>query len=81
MKIITLFHIFKLCFFHLENHTLLRTFCGDQISASRFLKLFFSSGVERKLLIFPKVEGLVFGTWEEPNEATQQLVEALATSM
>ena len=37
-------------------------------------------GVERKLLTFPKVEGLVFGNWGEASEATHQLVEALATS-
>ena len=37
-------------------------------------------GVERKLLTFPKVEGLVFGNWGEASKATHQLVEALATS-
>ena len=36
--------------------------------------------VERKLLTYPKVEGLVFGNWGEVSEATHQLVEALATS-
>ena len=36
--------------------------------------------VERKLLNFPKVEGIVFGNWGETSEATHQLVEALATS-
>ena len=36
--------------------------------------------VERKLLNFPKVEGIVFGNWGEASEATHQLVEALATS-
>ena len=36
--------------------------------------------VERKLLTFPQVEGLVFGNWGEVSEATHQLVEALATS-
>ena len=37
-------------------------------------------GVERKLLTFPQVEGLVFGNWGEASQATHQLVEALATS-
>ena len=37
-------------------------------------------GVERKLLSFPKVEGIVFGNWGEASAATHQLVEALATS-
>ena len=36
--------------------------------------------VERKLLNFPKVEGIVFGNWGEASEATHQLVEAIATS-
>ena len=36
--------------------------------------------VEKKLLTFPQVEGLVFGNWGEVSEATHQLVEALATS-
>ena len=36
--------------------------------------------VERKLLTFPQVEGLVFGNWGEVSESTHQLVEALATS-
>ena len=37
-------------------------------------------GVERKLMTFPEVEGLVFGNWGEASQATHQLVEALATS-
>ena len=37
-------------------------------------------GVERKLLSFPKVEGIVFGNWGEASEATHKLVDALATS-
>ena len=37
-------------------------------------------GVERKLLTFPQVEGIVFGNWGEASQATHQLVEALATS-
>ena len=37
-------------------------------------------GVERKLLTFPEVEGLVFGNWGEVSEATHNLVEALADS-
>ena len=36
--------------------------------------------VERKLLTFPKVEGLVFGNWGEASQATHQLVEKLASS-
>ena len=36
--------------------------------------------VERKLLTFPKVEGLVFGNWGEGSQAVHSLVEALATS-
>ena len=36
--------------------------------------------VERKLLTFPQVEGLVFGNWGEVSESMHQLVEALATS-
>ena len=36
--------------------------------------------VERKLLSFPEVEGLVFGNWGEASKATHNLVEALATS-
>ena len=38
-------------------------------------------GVERKLLNFPKVEGLVFGNWGEASQATHQLVEELACSL
>ena len=37
-------------------------------------------GVERKLLTFPKVEGLVFGNWGEASQATHHLVEELASS-
>ena len=37
-------------------------------------------GVERKLLTFPKVEGLVFGNWGEASQATHLLVEELACS-
>ena len=37
-------------------------------------------GVERKLLSFPKVEGLVFGAWGEASEGVHRLVEAMATS-
>ena len=36
--------------------------------------------MERKLLTFPKVEGIVFGNWGEASEATHQLVEELASS-
>ena len=36
--------------------------------------------VERKLLTFPKVEGLVFGNWGEGSQAVHSLVEALAVS-
>ena len=36
--------------------------------------------VERKLLTFPKVEGIVFGNWGEASQATHQLVEELASS-
>ena len=36
--------------------------------------------VERKLLSFPKVEGLVFGNWGEASESVHSLVEHLATS-
>ena len=31
--------------------------------------------VERKLLTYPKVEGLVIGNWGEVSEATHHLVE------
>ena len=34
--------------------------------------------VERKLLTFPKVEGLVFGNWGEGSQAVYSLVGALA---
>ena len=34
--------------------------------------------VERKLLSYPKVEGLVFGNWGEVSEATHRLVEAFS---
>ena len=37
-------------------------------------------GVERKLLTFPEVEGLVFGNFGETSEATHRLVDMLATS-
>ena len=37
-------------------------------------------GVERKLLTFSEVEGIVFGNWGEASQATHKLVEALATS-
>ena len=37
-------------------------------------------GVERKLLTFPRVKGIVFGTWGETSQATHQLVEELASS-
>ena len=37
-------------------------------------------GVERKLLTFPEVEGLVFGNFGENSEATHRLVDMLATS-
>ena len=37
-------------------------------------------GVERKLLSFPQVEGLVFGAWGEASDAVHRLVEAMATS-
>ena len=36
--------------------------------------------VERKLLTFPKVEGIVFGNWGEVSQTTHDLVEALASS-
>ena len=36
--------------------------------------------VERKLLSFPKVEGLVFGNWGEGSQAVHSLVESLAVS-
>ena len=36
--------------------------------------------VERKLLSFPKVEGIIFGNWGEASEAVHNLVEVLATS-
>ena len=36
--------------------------------------------VERKLLTFPRVEGLVFGNWGEGSQAVHALVEALAVS-
>ena len=36
--------------------------------------------VERKLLTFPKVEGIVFGNWGETSQATHHLVEELASS-
>ena len=36
--------------------------------------------VERKLLTYPKVEGIVFGNWGEASQATHQLVEELASS-
>ena len=36
--------------------------------------------VERKLMTFPEVEGIVFGNWGEASQATHKLVEALATS-
>ena len=35
---------------------------------------------ERKLLTYPKVEGIVFGNWGEASQATHQLVEELASS-
>ena len=39
-----------------------------------------TGAVERKLLTFPKVEGIVFGNWGEASQATHQLVEELASS-
>ena len=36
--------------------------------------------VERKLLSYPKVEGLIFGAWGEASEAVHSLVEVLASS-
>ena len=36
--------------------------------------------VERKVLSFPAVEGIVFGNWGEASEATHNLVDHMATS-
>ena len=36
--------------------------------------------VERKLLTFPRVEGLIFGNWGEGSQAVHSLIEALAVS-